>query len=1539
MREQSSNIFTGVMDKDSALELVSRDDYRDAVNILNGYGAQPGKAVTFRGTEEIPFDYPAGLNKCLGAFENKQRNTLFFFLWNSSNEHTVWEYDPETEAVALLAQGAPLGFEQTRLIHSAAIVDGKLLIWTDGFVSLDNDLTGNAVGKINTDKAKLSGKKVVYELYAGVPGEGQFPASAVYTFTIKDKDGATVHGPYNFVADGAAEDDPAAGFDWLEGLIQSVINPGVDKLLVENCACKLELTVWDAEHILEVTSTNSDIILVPVNYYGQTLNEQFFSLVKRPPLSAPTVGYVADPTVSTNSVEDLCAQFRVRYIYDDGEKSMWGPISDVASNTNLLGEVVSGLNAIEVSFSEAILSDPDWLTMIREVEVAWRNGNTGDFFLVKRIPVCELGLQAKKILFHNDRIYPSIPSDDDSDSDVQVLQSNNWAPTACSSVEVSSDEKGNSMLFLGGTMEGRDCPDCLEMDFVIEELDDPCLIDVIGTVTIVNNSAFLGDNPDYVPAGEEAGDYYPLGGFVVYIAGTNYYGVSNNPADGSGDGSFTIKNVPRGRYKLRVASQLCLYGNKNGSLHDLTNGTEWQRSSAPCIDVAGSVAAESRFYERTLDLTGATDTFDLDTQVGYGDIKIQNMHLSRFPSSSTPTGSFVYVKHLDGYLLDNNGLWDEDDQTVYDQRRSAINCELQKVDFYYPGSVPDPYDGPLVQIDCDHNGFFWWQQAGAVDYNGGGTLEWTDGSNDFRTYVNGYKGLTEGNLAFQNNIGIDGPFRSLLLFNKDADWAADHRGTAIFNITDANNKPLAGVLCGLHETGRMAYTSSQGIAKVIFFSDAGSTVRTAQFIITYPSDYCYNAAFSQPFGQNVNCAGDPDTATVTLTIPVKGGVSAAFKHLKRGGVYKAGVLYMDDFLRTCGAVYGTDIRVPFPDTTEQYLPLSFAWEIHSKPPEWATQFRIVLTKESYYQRYIQWIPDEVQYVRIENVKESPINTTYSAGNATHILIKINNPLDSDPDTDAVLFFQRYSQQSGYQPMDGDQLRIVTDENGLGISPDGSVVELPVVGSFVNGINYYAVVEAQDFGSELKDGFLIEFVTPNQVEPEIYFEMGPIHAINTPGVSGVHTGDLQNQIYPGTPARGYLNAGDTYWRYKTWSDVGSSGAQVFSEHRTLAENRAEACSDAGRVYVENKDYGERFFYNRIRHTDFYLPDTKINGLSTFRALSYQDINRDWGSIKKLAFAHNVLLAICRFKVQPVYIGKGRLLSMDGTVNVGRSAQILNIADEVVSDAGTEHPESVVVEDGYAYWWDVKNGTPWRYAVNGVNPINNKMIAYFKQLGADRLYLPGASPSPGTFDRVHKQWILTCGGFGEVESQTLGFDEVKNGWASRYTFTPENYGRVGLELFSFKNGRLYRHFTGDNYANFYGVQWWASIRFISNNLPRAEKIFWSTRVRANAKPFYFDIVTPANYNYVNGMRSRLRAERWSPLEGAYWADLLRDMYDPSAEFEALGAITSSTRQKRALLKGRPLRGEVLDIDLRPNDPSSYFEVQSADVYFSPSLNTHP
>lgn len=1557
-RGLSSNIFTGIIDTDSDEHLVAREDYRDALNIHNGYGAFPGAAENIKGTQNVFFSLPSGINSCIGAFENKQRNTLIYFIANDLGNHRILRYSVETgniDVIAALPQGA---LNANNLIHSASFIDGKILVWTDGWSDRNNNHQGNPPRKINIDKAANLGKMFTYELIAGVPGENQFTPGAVYTFRIQDVNGSNIAGPYTFTSDGTYQDDPAGGLAWLmDSLSQLVDAKQGTRMQYDICDCKATIYMGITNERLTVTSSKNpdDVILIPLNHYGRIIREQHYDLAKRPPTNPPVPVYVSDPNVGYNNVAELCAQFRTRYIYDDGEKSAWGPISHVALNVDLNGSIMYGLNAIEVDFSETLLTDPDWLTLIREVEVAWRDGNDGEFLLIKRIPVCEIGILKQKVLFYNDQLYQSVESDEGSSDDTQVLKNFDWLPLISSGVETSSDEKGRTRLFLAGNTEGYDCPDCVEMTITTEEFTDVNLITIKGTVDIINHPDFPSDYPSWYPP---SSDLKSIGGLVVYLAGTDYYAVSDNPDNTNpATGYFEIKGVPRGTYILRVASPYCRFDDLNGSRHNLKNGKEWQRSSAPTIDVAGSVAFDGKKYERILDLTAVTTEFDLDTEPGYGPIQVRNMHAFRWIGTNPISGNTIFF--LSGYVVDAGG------GDTPDSRKAAINVELQTVSALFNSAG-------VQNVVCDHNGYFFYNPYKAsadtllayLTHSDFDTIKvYLQNSPDKSSLV--YKGLDDTTALvpwsttpispgsfFPPPVNTT-PVGEVLLINTSEQWSLDNRAQVNFQIVDDNTNPLSGVLCQIPGTsgGRFEFTSQLGLAIITVYANTGGQTRIISPLLTYPSDYSYQYAFTQPSSQTINTAVNLGPTVVAALIPAPGGVSIDFRFLKLGGVYRFCVIYKDDIGRTCGASFGSEFRMPFPTTSEKLYPKSVFWEIDSIPPDWATHYFIGITKEAYYQRYIQWMTDQVTYMRITDVDAAPVSTSYAAGDATHIFIKVNRPLDENATVDAVLFFQRNSEQSGYEPQTGDRVRFVVNESGFGLTPDGSIIELPVVGRYVSGIDYYVVVEAIEIGVEIKPEWVIEFISPNKASNEIFYEISPRYEIIDPGEpERAHAGPLQDQsvdLIVGSsyqsvsPAKGKVVWGDTYWRYETWSTVGSGGRRAYTEHTTIAVNRLNGCADLGRAFVENKDFGKRFYYNRIRFSDLFLPDTKINGTSSFMALDYNDINRAWGAIKKIAFVHNVLLAWCRFKLQPVYIGKGRLQDLSGNYNVGRSDSILNIADETVVDAGCEHPESIVVQDGYAYWWDAYNGIPWRYARNGVNPINAKTVKTWRAYGKERLTLANAAPSVGGFDRQLGQYVLTLGGFGEVGTVTWGFDELKNGWSTRYSFTPEAYGEIGQYLISFKDGQLYIHNTNGTRNNFYGVQYQSQIRFVANPDPRLMKIFWATRVVSNRAVTYPDIVIPAAYpDYINGMRSRLRAERWESYEGAWNADFMRDMYDSAAEFVAISnSIANAARQKAALLRGRNLRGEVMVITMETVNGSADYRLLSADVYFSPSQSSHP
>jgi hypothetical protein len=59
------------------------------------------------------------------------------------------------------------------------------------------------------------------------------------------------------------------------------------------------------------------------------LNRDMLTVIKQPPLMPLRVEYEDDLTVNRNHIRGSLYQFRYQYVYDDGEESVWSPISDV----------------------------------------------------------------------------------------------------------------------------------------------------------------------------------------------------------------------------------------------------------------------------------------------------------------------------------------------------------------------------------------------------------------------------------------------------------------------------------------------------------------------------------------------------------------------------------------------------------------------------------------------------------------------------------------------------------------------------------------------------------------------------------------------------------------------------------------------------------------------------------------------------------------------------------------------------------------------------------------------------------------------------------------------------------------------------------------------------------------------------------------------------------------------------------------------------------------------------------------------------------
>ena len=144
------------LNKDEDYLLVKTTEMVDALNVRVSEDDDGNRGVlkNIKGNTEITLSggdvLPSGTNRVVGTCSFNQKDLIFFFVWNSNNDHCIYQIDTSGTATKVLT-GSYLQLENTSVIHSSAIEDGNneiLLYFTDGV---------NEIKKVNITKALDSG--------------------------------------------------------------------------------------------------------------------------------------------------------------------------------------------------------------------------------------------------------------------------------------------------------------------------------------------------------------------------------------------------------------------------------------------------------------------------------------------------------------------------------------------------------------------------------------------------------------------------------------------------------------------------------------------------------------------------------------------------------------------------------------------------------------------------------------------------------------------------------------------------------------------------------------------------------------------------------------------------------------------------------------------------------------------------------------------------------------------------------------------------------------------------------------------------------------------------------------------------------------------------------------------------------------------------------------------------------------------------------------------------------------------------------------
>jgi len=480
--------------------------------------------------------------------------------------------------------------------------------------------------------------------------------------------------------------------------------------------------------------------------------------------------------------------------------------------------------------------------------------------------------------------------------------------------------------------------------------------------------------------------------------------------------------------------------------------------------------------------------------------------------------------------------------------------------------------------------------------------------------------------------------------------------------------------------------------------------------------------------------------------------SHGWKYGYRGYV---AIVYYDDSDRKCGATLFPDskIEIPFYNDTlfanlSDGLVPYLSFQINNTPPDYATKYQIVRTKDLVTDNYLSWYPDGVFFYDID------FNPTSTAGRKYYTAIKISN-------------IQYYVEnlnlgaKISWTFTQGDRIRIIADSTGATVANDYDTEIL--------AINNDEVIIRYDPTSPWSNSvvvglgtkFFFEIYTPKKLADEnIYYEVGVCYEVKVANVNGklvkYHAGDIDQNPFTGTGAVVDVRQGGVYYRTRKIPSQSNPFVTTppdellfgFISSQEPTEMIADPVDATGRPNIESLP-GRTKGYTELRYSDQYV-NQQYNQLNVFQPLNVTHYTYSYGGISKLQVTNNDILRIL-FKNSyqlSIYVNQSVLRQSQGIQNLITTSDTVAGNSHIIQRYfGTTNPESIVINDqGDIFGWDESQAGVWHGTNNGVVCVSDAgMKITFLDYSLRRRELSTPSECPAIYDNYNDLYILT---FGEM-----------------------------------------------------------------------------------------------------------------------------------------------------------------------------------------------
>ncbi len=380
---------------------------------------------------------------------------------------------------------------------------------------------------------------------------------------------------------------------------------------------------------------------------------------------------------------------------------------------------------------------------------------------------------------------------------------------------------------------------------------------------------------------------------------------------------------------------------------------------------------------------------------------------------------------------------------------------------------------------------------------------------------------------------------------------------------------------------------------------------------------------------------------------------------------------------------------------------------------------------------------------------------------------------------------------------------------------------------------------------------------------------------------------------------------------------------------------------GRAFAVNINAKQATYKNLFRWGLGRQFDTNINGTNRFKEQNGTEVDLSKGSIWRMVAREGHLRFFQERGVGVIGVYKRFIRQADGS-------NVLTTTDEIITKdnfdyyAGNygigNHPTSLVSSVSKDFFIDPIRGYQCMVGGSGIEPIS---LQHYGEYTIQPLFPAYNRPylrSNGSLSKIMGYYdfgedlyvtILqggTLASFPEIQDYTFAYRDSENpGYVSFQDIYPEWIISAEDKTYSWENGSFYIHNNTSAYCNFYGVQYYPSVRVVFNKDIPLKKLFLTSAYQANktwSSDRYAintgsaDSIKTSFYNPDTGLQqiSELKSVDYSIEEGKYCAALLKDK-------------NSGLDATLAVLEGDELIGNWMEIEYlyRGNDFSWIFMPQ--------------